>query len=111
MLLDKGCQLRVGLTDVTTSWDAAPLGGNDAMLRWLEHYADALHQRLACARIRQDLLPSGICLYPVKPPWQVPACLPSYHGRLSDHGAHNISVVCFKTQHISKLQLLLDHCD
>lgn len=82
MLLDKGCQLRVGLTDVATSWDAAPPGGSDAMLRWLEQYADVLHHRLACARIRQDLPPSGICLYPVKPPWQVTACLPSHQASL-----------------------------
>lgn len=77
MLMDKGCQLRVGLSDVSASWDAAPPGANDAVLRWLEHYADALHQRFACARIQDPLSPS-ICLYPVKPPWQVLACLPSY---------------------------------
>ncbi len=79
--MDQGCQLRVGFTALAASWDAVPPGGNDAMLRWLEHYADALHQRFACGPLRHDLLPSSICLYPVKSPWQVLAYLPSYQAR------------------------------
>lgn len=76
MLVDKGCQLRVGRCHLAGSWDAVPPGGNDAMLRWFEHYADALHQRFACGPLRSTLLPNAIHLYPVKPPWQVLACLP-----------------------------------
>lgn len=76
MLMDKGCQLRVGLDSMASSWDAVPPGGNDAVLRWLEHYADALQQQFVCGPIRHDLPPTSICLYPVEQPWQVLACLP-----------------------------------
>ena len=78
VLAENGSQLRVGAFRAVGEWDAAPPGGNDAMLRWLEHYADALHQRLACCQLHQGADPPrepvqhSISLYPVKPPWQVP---------------------------------------
>ncbi|KAL3142400.1 hypothetical protein ABBQ38_002735 [Trebouxia sp. C0009 RCD-2024] len=70
MLMDGGCQLRVGSYDDVGGWDAAPSGGNDAMLRWLEHYAEALHQRFACCQLEPLRPETRISLYPVKPPWQ-----------------------------------------
>lgn len=71
MLLDNGCQLRVSSCDAAKSWDAVPPGGQDAALRWLEHYADALQQRLACSQLHGRLTSRGICLYPMEQPWQV----------------------------------------
>lgn len=72
MLMAGGCQLRVGSYDDVGGWDAAPPGANDAMLRWLEHYAEALHQRLACCQLEPLRPETRISLFPVKPPWQVP---------------------------------------
>ena len=71
MLMDKGSQLRVSSCNYSQTWDAAPPGGNDAMLRWMERYADALQEQFSCALVTQDLSSLGICLFPTKPPWQV----------------------------------------
>ena len=80
MLLDSGCQLRVGVCEAVGGWDAAPPGGHDAMLRWLEHYADALHQRFACCQLDPGMPETrSICLYPVKPPWQVSLLFATRH--------------------------------
>lgn len=71
VLMDNGCQLWVSSVDVARSWDAAPPGGHDAILRWLEHYAHALHHQLACTQLRERKASIGICLYPKEYPYQV----------------------------------------
>lgn len=71
MLMDKGSQLRVSSCEEEKSWDAAPAGGHDAMLRWLESYANTLKYQLGCRQIHERMNSNGICLYPIKQPSQV----------------------------------------
>ena len=69
--MDDGSQLRVSSCDRDRTWDAAPPGGNDALLRWLEAFADSLKNQLGCCHLHQSTFSFGICLYPTHQPWQV----------------------------------------
>ena len=87
--MDDGSQLRVSSCDRDRTWDAAPPGGNDALLRWLEAFADSLKNQLGCCHLHQSTFSFGICLYPTHQPWQVgcaSACtLPTSPGRWVVH--------------------------
>lgn len=69
--MDEGSQLRVSSCDRDRTWDAAPPGGNDALLRWLEAFADSLKNQLGCCHLHGGTFSFGICLYPTHKPWQV----------------------------------------
>ncbi|DBA73013.1 hypothetical protein WJX79_006040 [Trebouxia sp. C0005] len=70
MLVDEGSQMRVSTCDDDRSWDAAPPGGNDAMLRWLEAFASVLKDQLGCCHLLERMNSFGICLHPAHEPWQ-----------------------------------------
>ncbi len=71
MLIDEGSQMRVSSCDDDRSWDAAPPGGNDAVLRWLEAFASVLKDQLGCCHLHERMNSFGICLHPAHEPWQV----------------------------------------
>lgn len=72
-LTGEGNHLKVSSAGVGQSWDAIPPGGEDAVLRWFEAFADALQQqRFSISNIVRSFPDiKGINMFPVKEPWQV----------------------------------------
>ena len=70
-----GSRMTVSSQDMDQSWDAVPAGGQDALLRWFEAFAQALQQGRFGSSKLLSTLPSvqSINLFPIKEPWQVPA--------------------------------------